>query len=237
MSPLTSCTRSALDRYRPASLATCAVYAPDASVDNRRIVRHDPPLNRRRWIFTGTFLTHATYPAVTVPDTRRCRRSCREMIRGCSGPVTVNTFELVAEPLGVVTEILPVLAPVGTVVVIFVSELITNVADVPANLTKVAPVKPAPLIVTVVPTRPLVGENEVIVGAAASAGPATTIVAATVAAATAPLRTATVAGRDNPPPSSSRGPLPGRIMPYRTLPVPERITLPSCGCAAKVRVS
>ena len=81
-------------------------------------------------------------------------------------PVTVNFVPLVSVPAGVVTEILPVVAPAGTVAVIFVAELTVNVADVPPNLTDVAPVKFVPLIVTDVPTDPLFGENEVIVGAA-----------------------------------------------------------------------
>jgi len=81
-------------------------------------------------------------------------------------PVTVNFVRLATVPAGVVTEILPVVAPAGTVAVIFVAELTVNVADVPPNLTAVAPVKFVPLIVTDVPTGPLFGENEVIVGAA-----------------------------------------------------------------------
>jgi hypothetical protein len=38
------------------------------------------------------------------------------------------------------------------------------VADVPLNFTAVAPVKAVPLIVTLVPTDPLVGVNPVMVG-------------------------------------------------------------------------
>jgi hypothetical protein len=108
----------------------------------------------------------------------------------------VNTVELVSEPPGVVTEILPVSAPAGTVVVILVSELIKNVAGVPPNFTEVAPVNPVPLIVTAVPTGPLVGENDVIVGAAPQAGVAMATVAAIVTATKAPLRTPTAPGRD-----------------------------------------
>jgi hypothetical protein len=44
--------------------------------------------------------------------------------------------------------------------------LIVNVASVPLNLTLLAPEKLVPLIVTVVPTGPEVGLNEVMVGAA-----------------------------------------------------------------------
>lgn len=78
------------------------------------------------------------------------------------GPVvTVKLAELVAVPAGVVTEIFPVVAPVGTVAVILVEESTVNfAADVPLNFTPVAPVKFVPLIVTEVPTGPLVGLNE-----------------------------------------------------------------------------
>jgi hypothetical protein len=47
-----------------------------------------------------------------------------------------------------------------------VSVLTVKMADVPLNFTAVAPVKPDPLIVTLVPTGPLFGENELIEGAA-----------------------------------------------------------------------
>ena len=73
--------------------------------------------------------------------------------------------ELVAVPPGVVTVILPVVAPVGTVAVICVMLLTINVVAVfPLNLALVTPVKFVPRIVTDVPTGPLVGVNEVIVG-------------------------------------------------------------------------
>jgi len=80
-------------------------------------------------------------------------------------PVTVNVPELVSEQAGVVTLILPVVAPDGTVAVIFDEELTVKDADVPLNFTEVAPLKFEPLIVTDVPTGPLVGENDEIVGA------------------------------------------------------------------------
>jgi hypothetical protein len=79
-------------------------------------------------------------------------------------PVTVKFDELVAVPDGVVTAIGPVVAPLGTVAVIFVPELTVKVADVPWNFTAVAPVKLVPSIVTEVPGAPLVGLNEVIFG-------------------------------------------------------------------------
>ena len=73
--------------------------------------------------------------------------------------------ELVAVPAGVVTLIFPVVAPVGTVVLICVLDTTVNVAAVPLNFTLVAPVKLVPVTVTAVPTGPLVGANDVIVGA------------------------------------------------------------------------
>ena len=64
---------------------------------------------------------------------------------------------LLATPPGVVTEIFPVTAPVGTVVVICVSEFTVNVAALLANLTEVVPVKLVPVRITCVPTAPLGG--------------------------------------------------------------------------------
>jgi hypothetical protein len=92
--------------------------------------------------------------------------------------LTVKFVALVAVPPGVVTLILPVVAPVGTVAVICVAEFTVNVvALVVLNFTelvvKVAPLtvplKFVPVIVTDVPTGPKAGVNEVIVGAGAVA--------------------------------------------------------------------
>jgi len=69
----------------------------------------------------------------------------------------VKFVELVPVPTELVTVIRPVVAPVGTVAVICVLLLTVNVAFVPLNLTLVAPVKFVPVIVTEVPTGPLVG--------------------------------------------------------------------------------
>jgi hypothetical protein len=72
---------------------------------------------------------------------------------------------LVAEPAGVVTLILPVVAPVGTVAVIWVAESTWKVvAFVVLKVTVVAPVKPVPVILTDVPIGPNVGVNDVIAG-------------------------------------------------------------------------
>ena len=76
----------------------------------------------------------------------------------------MKSVALVAVPLGVVTVMRPVLAPVGTVVLISVAETTAKLAVVPLKRTLVVPVKFVPLTVTAVPTGPLAGENEVIVG-------------------------------------------------------------------------
>ena len=81
------------------------------------------------------------------------------------GVVTVNELELVAVPPGVVTLIVPLAALVGTDAVIEVDEPTLNVAEVLLNVTTVAPVKFVPVIVTDVPTGPLVGAKLEILGA------------------------------------------------------------------------
>src|SRR3989442_337907 len=80
------------------------------------------------------------------------------------GLTTVKLPALLAVPPGVVTLIGPVVAPLGTVAAIEVDEFTVKPALVPLKATTVAPVKFVPLIVTVVPTPPLVGEKLVIVG-------------------------------------------------------------------------
>jgi len=87
-----------------------------------------------------------------------------EVIVGPQAP-TVKLAADVAVPEGVVTEIVPVVAPEGTVAVICVELFTVNEeATVPLNLTVVAPVRFVPVIVTFVPTHPLVGVKLVIVG-------------------------------------------------------------------------
>src|ERR1700704_2168063 len=77
---------------------------------------------------------------------------------------TVKLPALVAVPPAVVTLSGPVVAPAGTVAVIAVAEFTVKLALVPLKVTAVAPVKFVPLIVTVVPTGPLLGAKLVIVG-------------------------------------------------------------------------
>src|SRR3989442_1129807 len=83
------------------------------------------------------------------------------------GTVTVKLLALVAVPLGVLTLIGPLLAPLGTVAVIWVLVFTVKLATVPLKVTLVAPPRLLPLIVTEVPTGPLLGLKELIVGGGA----------------------------------------------------------------------
>jgi len=94
--------------------------------------------------------------------------------------VTVKFVELVPVPPALVTEIGPVEARAGTVVLSWVVETNVQLAFTPLNFTVVDvqvepdPVKPVPVMVTGVPTGPLAGENPETVGAAARAAGAST---------------------------------------------------------------
>jgi hypothetical protein len=133
----------------------------------------------RRWILTGTLAAQAVNPSptLTTPLATRCFASFSVTLLEWT-VLTVKFTALVAVPPGVVTVILPVVAPVGTVAVICVAEFTVNVvALVVLNFTelvvKVAPLtvplKFVPVIVTDVPIGPKAGVNEVIVGAGAVA--------------------------------------------------------------------
>ena len=87
-----------------------------------------------------------------------------ELIVGDPVGVTVKLFALVAEPLPFVTLIAPVVAEAGTVAVMRLGESIEKLALEPLKETDVVPLKFVPLITTLVPDGPLVGENDVIVG-------------------------------------------------------------------------
>jgi len=97
---------------------------------------------------------------VTVPLARR------PVFVTVNGTLTVKLLALSAVPASVVTLSGPIVAPVGTVAWIAVSEITVKLAALPLNVTAVAPAKFAPLIITLAPTRPYVGVKLVIVGAA-----------------------------------------------------------------------
>lgn len=84
-----------------------------------------------------------------------------ELIEGA----VLKSVALAAVPPGVVTVILPEVAPTGTVDVIDMSlSTVKLVAPVPLNFTADAPVKYVPVMVTVSPTDPLEGVKEMMVG-------------------------------------------------------------------------
>jgi len=105
----------------------------------------------------------------TVPTLPLAGES-EEIVGTGGGVVTVKVDELVPVTPAVVTLIVPLVAPVGTVAEIDDAEFTVNVAPVPLNRTEEAPVKPVPKINTLVPAAPLVGENDVTVGAGGGGG-------------------------------------------------------------------
>src|SRR5439155_3770780 len=88
------------------------------------------------------------------------------------GPaITVNVTALLATP-ATVTTTLPVVAPAGTGTTMLVADQLVGVATVPLNVTVLVPwmgSKIVPVIVSGVPTAPLVGERLAMVGGPMSA--------------------------------------------------------------------
>jgi len=79
--------------------------------------------------------------------------------------LTVKALALVPVPAALVMLMAPVVAPLGTVVLTWLSETTVKLAAVPLTPTALAPLNPLPVSVTEVPTGPLVGANELITGA------------------------------------------------------------------------
>jgi hypothetical protein len=106
------------------------------------------------------------------------------MTTAAGGVVTVKAVELVALAVAVDTLIAPVAAPSGTVALICVAEtILQTLATTPLNCTPVTAERLVPLIKTLVPTGPLAGENEEMVGAGSGA---TTVTVTDVDVPTAP---------------------------------------------------
>jgi hypothetical protein len=132
----------------------------------------------RRWILTGTLATQAVNPSptLTTPLATRCLFRLSVTLLEWT-LLTVKFVALLAVPPGVVTEILPVVAPVGTVAVICVAEstwnvvalmLLKNFTELVVKLAPLTvPLKLVPVILTDVPTGPKAGVNPEIVGAGA----------------------------------------------------------------------
>jgi hypothetical protein len=105
------------------------------------------------------------------------------MTTRAGGVVTVKAAALVALAVAVDTRTGPVVAPSGTVALICVAEtLFQTLAATLLNCTLVTADRFVPLIRTLVPTGPLAGENEEMVGAGSGA---TTVTVADVDVPTA----------------------------------------------------
>ena len=91
----------------------------------------------------------------------------KEVMVGISGTPNMKSVELRTVVQFVVTDILPVVAPTGTVVVILVAVLALTTAAVPLNSTLLfadTGLKLVPVMVTEVPVGPDDGEKEAMVG-------------------------------------------------------------------------
>ena len=122
------------------------------------------------WMTTRTIERQAASPleTFTCPETRLCGWNPNPaIVRATGAVVTVKSVRLVAVPPGFVNEIFPVVAPEGTTAVTEVAVFPENVAATPLNLIAVTPARFVPVMTTLVPTLPLVGVNDVMVGARA----------------------------------------------------------------------
>ena len=86
------------------------------------------------------------------------------IVGGAGGMVTLKPAPLVALPAGVVTVIGPLVAPAGTVALIWVLPPTVKLALAPLKATVDVFWNHCPLIVTVVPTGPLVGLKPLMTG-------------------------------------------------------------------------
>jgi hypothetical protein len=107
-------------------------------------------------------------PLIVTDVPIRARVGDSDVIFGATaGAATVNVTPLLATP-PTVTITAPVVAAVGTLATMLVAVQLVGVAVVPLNLTVFVPCvapKFAPVMVTLEPMAPLVGDNDVIVGA------------------------------------------------------------------------
>jgi hypothetical protein len=119
----------------------------------------NPPLNRVL-LLASTVSKFVPLIVVDVPATAVV--GVKLVIVGAFDVVTVNADELVADPLGVVTAIVPVVAPAGTETTRLVVVAALTVAAVPLNATvfcAAVELKPMPYSVTTVPIGALFGVN------------------------------------------------------------------------------
>jgi hypothetical protein len=90
-----------------------------------------------------------------------------DLLKALGSVSTAKEAVLIALPPELVTVILPVAAPTGTVAVIEVGETIEKLALTPLKRTAVTRAKLMPEIVTFVPIGPLIGEKLVMTGGTA----------------------------------------------------------------------
>ena len=95
------------------------------------------------------------------------RVAVAELVGVGLGIGTVKLAGLIAVPPGLITLIRPLVAPAGTLALIDVAERMLKIELVPLNFTLLARVKLYPLMVTLVPVVPLVGEKPVMDGGTA----------------------------------------------------------------------
>jgi hypothetical protein len=133
--------------------------------------------------------------------------------------MTVNVPVLAASAVPAVSLILPVVACLGTVARMVVAEMTLKLAATPANVTFVVPLKPEPVMVTVVPRAPRLGVKDMIDGVPAALGwlAAPLERAATALDGTAPRATAMVSAASAPMnlPRMLRAPFPGMRSDWR----------------------
>src|SRR5208283_2150079 len=91
------------------------------------------------------------------PNKKAARRRLFIRTNSFHHPSTRKATLLESTPLGVVTSIVPVVAPLGTVVSMKVPDTTVNVAGTPLNVTLVAPVRSLPRIPMTEPALPKVG--------------------------------------------------------------------------------
>ena len=120
------------------------------------------------WAGSPASLVAVRLSELTVPELPVIARALAKLSL-LTPLVSVKLEALVAVPPGDLTVSGPVVAPEGTVAVIWLDELTVNAALTPLNNTFVAPVKLAPVMVTPAPTAALEGENPEIAGAVAEA--------------------------------------------------------------------
>ena len=100
---------------------------------------------------------------------------CDAVITGVEGCAKmVNTEELVALPVPVITVMVPVALAVGVAKIVLEFTTLKDAALIPPNCTAVVPLKFAPLIVTGTPGQPLLG-IELMVGGGGHDTPETNV--------------------------------------------------------------